>query len=280
MLAGGLDVHQAWHSVSQSVEIIEAKRNANAPGESDQVNHRVGGPADGSIRADRIVECAAGENLRDAQVILDHLNYPPTSHLRERAAPGIDRGNGGIPWQTHAQCLDHARHGGSRAHGHAMSLRTVHATFRFEEFFTPHLTAAYLLRHLPDADLILEVVAAKELVEIERREWTYRDGRQPPDLHGRTVLLVDDGLATGATMRAAVAALRQRGVAKIVVAVPVGAPETCREFEEEVDETICAITPESFWAVGQFYEDFSQTTDDEVRELLAAAAREFKSPNE
>src|SRR5438105_5324606 len=135
-----------------------------------------------------------------------------------------------------------------------------------------------LVRYLPDADLILDAVAARELVEIERRERAYRDGRHPHDLQGRTVLLVDDGLATGATMRAAVAALRQRNVAKIVVAVPVGSPETCREFEEEVDETICAITPESFWAVGQFYEDFSQTTDDEVRELLAAARRESKTP--
>ena len=81
-------------------------------------------------------------------------------------------------------------------------------------------------------------------------------------------------------MRAAVAALRQKNVAKIVVAVPVGSPETCGEFEQEVDETICAIAPESFHAVGQYYEDFSQTTDDEVRELLAAAAREFKSQNE
>jgi len=134
--------------------------------------------------------------------------------------------------------------------------------------------------YLPDADAILDAVAARESVEIERRERAYRDGRQAPDLRGRTVVLVDDGLATGATMRAAVGALRQRNVAKIVVAVPVGSPETCGEFEQEVDETICAIAPDSFHAVGQYYEDFSQTTDDEVRELLAAAAREFKSQNE
>src|SRR5438874_5808954 len=130
-----------------------------------------------------------------------------------------------------------------------------------------------VVRALPNADQLIESVTEKETVELERREQTYRDGRPAPELRDRAVILVDDGLATGATMRAAVAALRQRGVAKIVVAVPVGAPETCREFEEEVDETICAITPESFWAVGQFYEDFSQTTDDEVRELLAAAAQ-------
>jgi predicted phosphoribosyltransferase len=84
---------------------------------------------------------------------------------------------------------------------------------------------------------------------------------------------VDDGLATGATMRAAVAALRQLGAAKIVVAVPVGAADTCREIEKEVDETVCAMAPEWFQAVGQFYEDFSQTSDDEVRELLTRAAR-------
>jgi len=85
--------------------------------------------------------------------------------------------------------------------------------------------------------------------------------------------LIDDGLATGATMRAAVKALRQRGVAKIVVAVPVGPPDTCREFEDEADEVICASAPEFFQAVGQYYEDFSQTSDDEVRDLLARAAQ-------
>jgi hypothetical protein len=101
----------------------------------------------------------------------------------------------------------------------------------------------------------------------------YRDGCPAPELRGRVVILVDDGLATGATTRAAVAALRQRGAAKIVAAVPVGSPETCREFEDEVDEAVCAITPEYFQAVGQFYEDFSQTTDEEVPELVARAAQ-------
>jgi predicted phosphoribosyltransferase len=85
--------------------------------------------------------------------------------------------------------------------------------------------------------------------------------------------LVDDGLATGATMRAAVKALRQSGAAKIVVAVPVGPPDTCRELEEEADETICLCTPEFFQAVGQYYEDFSQTSDEDVRELLSRAAQ-------
>src|SRR5205823_10022164 len=131
-----------------------------------------------------------------------------------------------------------------------------------------------VVRQLPNAAAMIEAVTAQETRELERREIEYRDGRSAPELRGKTVILVDDGLATGATMRAAVAALRQREVGKIVVAVPVGSPETCAEFEDEVDETICATTPEFFRAVGQFYEDFSQTTDDEVRELLARAATE------
>ena len=135
-----------------------------------------------------------------------------------------------------------------------------------------------VLRELqPHADAILEAVTATESAELDRRELGYRDGRPPLEVGGRVVILVDDGIATGASMRAAATALRQKGAAKIVVAVPVGSPETCQEFEEEVDETICAIAPEWFQAVGQYYEDFSQTTDDEVRELLGAAAKEFKS---
>jgi len=130
-----------------------------------------------------------------------------------------------------------------------------------------------VVRALPNADQLIESVTEKETVELERREQTYRDGRPAPELRDRAVILVDDGLATGATMRAAVAALRQRGVAKIVVAAPVGAPDTCRELEQEADETICAITPEFFQAVGQYYEDFSQTSDEEVRELLSRAAQ-------
>ena len=107
---------------------------------------------------------------------------------------------------------------------------------------------------------------------MERREQSYRNGRPPPELRDRIVILVDDGLATGATMRAAEAALRRRGAAKIIVAVPVGAPETCRELEELVDEIVCAIAPEFFQAVGQYYEDFSQTSDEEVRDLLKRAS--------
>ena len=103
-------------------------------------------------------------------------------------------------------------------------------------------------------------------------EQRYRGARPFPDVRGRTVILVDDGLATGSTMRAAVAALRQEGPARIVVAVPVGAAETCAELNEEADEAVCARTPRPFYAVGQWYEDFSQTTDEEVRELLNQAA--------
>src|SRR5881275_1303285 len=131
-----------------------------------------------------------------------------------------------------------------------------------------------VLRALPKADQIIESVTAKETAELERREQSYRDGRPAPELRDKTVILIDDGLATGATMRAAVKALRQRGAAKIVVAVPVGPPDTCREFEDEADEVVCASEPELFQAVGQYYEDFSQTSDEEVRELLAKAASE------
>src|ERR1700738_920273 len=130
-----------------------------------------------------------------------------------------------------------------------------------------------VVRALPHADEIIESVTAKETSELQRREQSYRDGRPAPELRGRTVILIDEGLATGATMRAAVKALRQRGAAKIVVAVPVGPPDTCREFEDEADEVVCASEPEFFQAVGQYYEDFSQTSDQEVRELLTRAAQ-------
>jgi putative phosphoribosyl transferase len=132
-----------------------------------------------------------------------------------------------------------------------------------------------VLRALPNADETIESVTRRETAELDRREQSYRDGRPAPELRDRIVILVDDGLATGATMRAAVKALRQRGAAKIVVAVPVGPPDTCREFEDRADEVICASVPEFFQAVGQYYEDFSQISDDEVRELLARAAQEL-----
>jgi predicted phosphoribosyltransferase len=118
-------------------------------------------------------------------------------------------------------------------------------------------------------DEVIEEVEAEESRELERREREYRGGRPPLDVGGKIVILVDDGLATGSTMRAAVVALRRLGPARVVVAVPVGAAETCAEFEHEADEAICAVEPEPFFGVGMWYEDFSQTTDDEVRELLA-----------
>ena len=121
---------------------------------------------------------------------------------------------------------------------------------------------------------VIETVVAKEEKELARRERLYRGGRPFPDLGGRTAILVDDGLATGATMRAAATALKQRGVAACVVGVPVASPETCAEFRHEVDEVVCAATPEPFYGVGQFYEDFSQTSDEEVRDLLARTAAE------
>jgi putative phosphoribosyl transferase len=118
---------------------------------------------------------------------------------------------------------------------------------------------------------VIDAVAVREEKELARRERIYRGARPAPDVHGRTVILVDDGLATGSTMRAAVAALRKQRPARIVVAVPVAAPETCEEFKTEVDEVVCAATPRMFNGVGRWYEDFSQTTDEEVHELLAQA---------
>ena len=110
-----------------------------------------------------------------------------------------------------------------------------------------------------------------ERLELERRERAYRDGRPPVPIDGRTVILIDDGLATGSTMRAAVLAVRRLHPARVVVAVPVGAWQTCQALREDADEVICAHTPSSFSAVGQWYRDFSQTTDEEVRTLLRRA---------
>jgi putative phosphoribosyl transferase len=115
----------------------------------------------------------------------------------------------------------------------------------------------------------LEAITASEQRELERRQRLYRDDRPEPMIRDRTVILVDDGLATGATMRAAVLALRQQKPARIIVGVPAASPQTCHDFRDEVDEIICAITPEPFHAVGLWYEDFAQVTDDEVRAMLA-----------
>jgi putative phosphoribosyl transferase len=135
-----------------------------------------------------------------------------------------------------------------------------------------------VVRQLGISDSVLDQVAAEEERELARREWEYRDDRPPPAVAGRVVLLVDDGLATGSTMRAAVLALRQLGPTAIVVAVPVGAAETCAGMKEVADDVVCAYVPEQLAAVGLWYEDFSQTTDDEVRELLLPAASSEMEP--
>lgn len=122
------------------------------------------------------------------------------------------------------------------------------------------------------SDEAIARVAAREQVELERRERVYRGDRSLPEIRGRTVILVDDGLATGSTMRAAAIAVRAHKPARVVVAVPVAARETCDEFRDVVDDVVCSLTPEPFTAVGLWYEDFSQTTDAEVHELLERAA--------
>ncbi len=119
----------------------------------------------------------------------------------------------------------------------------------------------------------IDRIAESEREELARREALYRDDRPLIPVAGRTVILVDDGLATGSTMRAAIRALRKQEPARIVVAVPVGAASTCQEFGEEVEEVVCAMTPEPFHAVGLWYDDFSQTTDQEVRELLERSVK-------
>jgi putative phosphoribosyl transferase len=122
---------------------------------------------------------------------------------------------------------------------------------------------------IPEA--LIDAVAAREEEELRRRERLYRGERPPPEVEGKTVILVDDGLATGSSMRAAVAALRRLRPARIVVAVPTAPVSTCEELRPEVDELVCARTPQPFYAVGIWYENFNQTTDEEVRRLLADA---------
>ncbi len=134
-----------------------------------------------------------------------------------------------------------------------------------------------VVRALGISPEVIKSVAAGELHELTRRERLYRGDRPLPDVTGRTIILVDDGLATGSTMRAAVAALRRRNPKRIIVAVPVGSAETCNEFQGEADEVVCARTPEPFYAVGQWYEDFTQTTDEEVHDMLHRAIREETS---
>ena len=120
-------------------------------------------------------------------------------------------------------------------------------------------------------DRVIATVAAAEAQELERRERIYREGRLFPDVRGRTVILVDDGLATGSTMRAAAVALRSLGADRLVAAVPVAPRESCDAIRDAVDEVVCAVTPERFVAVGEWYDDFSQTDDAEVGELLRRA---------
>ena len=129
-----------------------------------------------------------------------------------------------------------------------------------------------VIQALGIAQQTIEAVVTREQHELERREREYREGRPAASIRGNIAILVDDGLATGSSMRVAAKALRKEAAAQIVVAVPVASPSTCAEFEAEVDKVVCATTPEPFWAVGQWYRDFSQTTDEEVRELLARAA--------
>lgn len=136
-----------------------------------------------------------------------------------------------------------------------------------------------IVRSLRISETVIEQVAVKEQLELKRRERLYRGNRPFPTLHERTVIVVDDGLATGATMRAAVMALQQYKPGKIIIAVPVSAPETCKEFEAKVDEMVCGATLSPFYSVGLWYKDFPQTTDEEVHDLLEKAVhRQKKSP--
>jgi predicted phosphoribosyltransferase len=130
-----------------------------------------------------------------------------------------------------------------------------------------------LARQIGLSSATIEQVIAREAAELERRERAYRGERPPPDLRGRTVILVDDGLATGSTMTAAAAAVAQQEPARVIVAVPVAAADTCEMLRREADEVICLVTPSPFHAVGIWYDDFRPVDDDEVRRLLAATTR-------
>jgi len=132
-----------------------------------------------------------------------------------------------------------------------------------------------VIRQLEIPQSAIENGTKRELGEIERRERLYREGRPALRPAGRSVLLVDDGLATGATMLAATRAVRQQGPARLAVAAPVGSIEACEEFRRDVDEILCAATPQPFHAVGIWYEDFAQTSDEEVRELLERGAHQY-----
>lgn len=127
--------------------------------------------------------------------------------------------------------------------------------------------------HIPAA--AIEAVAEREQRELERRERLYRDARPRTRVAGRTVILIDDGLATGASMRAAARALRQQHPARLIIAVPVAPFSSCEDLRTEADEVICPLTPPDFYGVGWWYDDFSQTSDQEVRDLLARSDHEL-----
>jgi putative phosphoribosyl transferase len=129
------------------------------------------------------------------------------------------------------------------------------------------------------SDTDVEQITANVRKELERREKLYRGDRQPLVVQGKTVILIDDGIATGSSMRAAIEALRQMKPARVVVAVPVGPLHTCNRLRSEVDELICPFKPEFFYAIGQFYDDFAQVTDEQVTELLQRAARLAELPS-
>jgi putative phosphoribosyl transferase len=126
----------------------------------------------------------------------------------------------------------------------------------------------------------LDEIAARETAELERRVERYRRGRAPLELTGRTVVVVDDGIATGATARAGLRVARERGAARVILAVPVAPFDAVRRLGRVADEVVCLRTPEVFWAVGQFYADFSQTSDGEVADALATAAAEASTAEE
>ena len=130
-----------------------------------------------------------------------------------------------------------------------------------------------LIQDLRIPHALVQQVAVRERLELERRDRVFRGDRPPPMIRDRTVILVDDGLATGSTMQAAIVALRQQKPAQIVVAVPVGAPDTCRRLSRMADRVVCLSMPEPFNAVGQWYDEFTQTSDEEVAHLIAAATR-------
>lgn len=132
-----------------------------------------------------------------------------------------------------------------------------------------------ILRAINIPEEMINIIARQELQELQRRERNYRGDRPPLDARDKTVILVDDGLATGASMRAAVTGVRSQNPARIIVAVPVAPPESCNALEFEVDEIVCPMTPEPFLGVGRWYEDFSQITDEQVRALLEEATHQL-----